>query len=339
MQKIIAIARNVENIHPETRHKNIQALALHLDSVFRHQFKISSDRSSLHRFFKFLNLRYYEAYLSTLYIVIKTAYLVNVVGQLFLMNRFLQTDDYNIYGIGVLSDLLNGRPWESSGNFPRVTLCDLLVRRLGNVHRYTVQCVLVINIFTEKIFILLWLWYSILSVVTLINLIYWAIISFVPRDRIRFVSRHLELADRIIPGFDKDDQIKEFTLEFIKMDGIFVLRMLNLHAGLIFTSDLVDALWELFDKTEDTQEVVEEREEVMETVEELEEMSSVGGTRDHALANRTRPSAPKDKKPLHRMHSVLIPLMVPKGARKGGKTTPTRTLSQRKPRRRFFKDF
>uniref|UniRef100_A0A915J2C2 Innexin n=1 Tax=Romanomermis culicivorax TaxID=13658 RepID=A0A915J2C2_ROMCU len=300
MQKIIGIARDVENIHPETRHRNIQALALHLDSVFRHQFKISTEHSALHRFFKCLNLRYYEAYLSVLYIIIKTSFLANVIGQkfyvvmsathlllynlsifrsagqLFLINRFLQTDDYNIYGFGVLSDLLSGRPWESSGNFPRVTLCDLLVRRLGNVHRYTVQCVLVINIFTEKIFILLWLWYSILIVITGVNLVYWTVITFTPRERIRFVSRHLELADRIIASADRDEQIREFTLDFIKMDGIFVLRMLNLHAGLMFTSDLVDALWELFDKSEENIEVAEQESASLCRLAENEELMPTG---------------------------------------------------------------
>lgn len=164
MQKIIAIAGSPENIHLEDRHRNVQKLALYLESIFIRQYKMSSKHSGLHKYMRCFNIRYYESFVSILYALVKVLYFVNSVGQLFFMNWFLQTDDYTFYGFGVVTDLLNGKPWENSGNFPRVTLCDLTIRRLANDHRYTVQCVLVLNIFTEKIFILLWLWFCVLVI-------------------------------------------------------------------------------------------------------------------------------------------------------------------------------
>jgi hypothetical protein len=47
------------------------------------------------------------------------------------MNWFLQTDHYTFYGWGVLWDLFSGKEWSESGNFPRVTYCDMDIRILG----------------------------------------------------------------------------------------------------------------------------------------------------------------------------------------------------------------
>ncbi|KHJ84655.1 Innexin [Oesophagostomum dentatum] len=44
-------------------------------------------------------------------------------GGVFILNSFLGTDNL-FYGFHILKDLLNGREWEVSGNFPRVTMCD-----------------------------------------------------------------------------------------------------------------------------------------------------------------------------------------------------------------------
>ncbi|KHJ84060.1 innexin-3 domain protein [Oesophagostomum dentatum] len=135
-----------------SRRANVNGLALHLSSVFKHRFRFGETSHPYHhRIFKFLNLRFYEAYLTFLYLGIKLLFLINVLTQMILLSRFLQTNSQGFYGYGILWDLVTGQGWSESPNFPVVTYCDMEIRILGNIQRHTVQCVLVINIFTEKV--------------------------------------------------------------------------------------------------------------------------------------------------------------------------------------------
>ncbi|KAE9554393.1 hypothetical protein FO519_002385 [Halicephalobus sp. NKZ332] len=246
LRDIVAFANDRSNIQPQSRMANIRGLADHLGSVFKHRFRMRTEHPLHHKMLKWLNIRYYEAYLTSLYLLIKFLFFTNVAVQMFMMNKFLQTDDYDVYGFGVLKDILRGRPWSESGNFPRVTYCDLDVRILGNVQRHTVQCVLVINIFTEKVFVLLWIWYTLLATCTLVSLTMWAS-SLIPLEqRKKFIARRLELADVNFKRKDFNQELLEFTRDYIKMDGVFVLNMLTIHAGLLICTEIVDQMWDNF---------------------------------------------------------------------------------------------
>ncbi|GMT07609.1 hypothetical protein PENTCL1PPCAC_29783, partial [Pristionchus entomophagus] len=240
---IMNFANDKTNVQPGARRSNIQGLAAHLSSIFKHRFTCSSKG-----FFSnhVLNLRFYEAFLTYLYIFIKFLFLGNVILQMFLLNKFLQTDAYGIYGYGVIADLLSGHAWTESANFPVVTYCDLQIRVLGNVQRHTIQCVLVINIFTEKIFILLWIWYTLLAVITFGSIMTWIFTSFPVEQRKKFIIRRLELADIDFKRRNYEAELEEFVRDYIKMDGIFVLRMLTIHSGALVCTEVVDVMWEQY---------------------------------------------------------------------------------------------
>lgn len=67
-------------------------------------------------------MRHVYLFTSLLFQATKIMYVGNILTNLILVNKFLETDEYSIYGLGVLRDLLFGRSWMESGNFPRVTL-------------------------------------------------------------------------------------------------------------------------------------------------------------------------------------------------------------------------
>ncbi len=66
-------------------------------------------------------------YVTTLYLFVKCLFVVNLIGQFFGLNYFLGTQ-YTFWGFNVVYDIFHGRPWQESGHFPRVTLCDFEVQ-------------------------------------------------------------------------------------------------------------------------------------------------------------------------------------------------------------------
>ena len=61
----------------------------------------------------------------------KLLYIANVIGQLFILNSVLKTT-YNIFGFEFMDNIqTEDGYWVNSPIFPRVTMCDFRVRRLG----------------------------------------------------------------------------------------------------------------------------------------------------------------------------------------------------------------
>ncbi|PIO56785.1 innexin-3 domain protein [Teladorsagia circumcincta] len=104
------------------------------------------------------------SYITIVYVIVKFLYALNAIFQFIFLKNVLGVKSYT-WGLDVSLDLWNGREWPETGNFPRITMCDYDVRVLGNLHRHTVQCVLMINMFNEKIFVALWYWLCIMLIV------------------------------------------------------------------------------------------------------------------------------------------------------------------------------
>ncbi|KAJ1362647.1 hypothetical protein KIN20_022273, partial [Parelaphostrongylus tenuis] len=219
---VIQLACQEQNVDPLVRNKTIEILARHIDDALMYQRERGATKKNIYIFAVIRIGKFYGAYVATVYVFIKALHLCNVILQFLMLNSFLETTDYPLFGAHVLYDLLLGREWRDSGKFPRVTLCDFEIRVLGNVHRHTVQCVLVVNMLTEKIFIFLWIWLSVLGIITFLNLLFWMFALASSHCRQNFVSKHLDM---------ESDQIVRFTDRFLRPDGVFLLQMIASHAG------------------------------------------------------------------------------------------------------------
>ncbi|VDM46884.1 unnamed protein product [Toxocara canis] len=246
INEIVKLSADPNNIKPEIKKANIKSLTVHLQGALRFHRRLQKKQIRPHHILRLLNIPYTASFVTSMYILTKLMYLCNVCVQLLIMNRFLETDHYSWYGLGAVLDLLNGTTWEQSGVFPRVSLCDFEVRVMGNIQEHTIQCVLVINIFNEKIFVFLWFWYMALAILTAGSFLYWLFISIVPFPNRRFINRHLEMSEMPFDPSESRKDVKRFINSYLKSDGVFVIRMLTLHAGVIFGTDLVLSLWKSY---------------------------------------------------------------------------------------------
>ncbi|CAD5215400.1 unnamed protein product [Bursaphelenchus okinawaensis] len=241
VQSLVNMACESRVLDYESRQRALQTIATNVQECLHIKNQLGTKKLKLLNIF--ICTRSSGAAVTTLYIATKALYTINVFAQIMLLNTFLGARD-KFYGIEVLGDILNGREWSESGHFPRVTLCDFEVKVLGNVHRHTVQCVLMINMFNEKIFLFLWCWYIILGTATFCSLLYWIYISYTPSRQLNFVGKYLTG----IEGYKMVDSqsLRRFVHHFLHQDGVFLLRMVATHAGELSCYELAKKLWTNF---------------------------------------------------------------------------------------------
>ena len=189
------------------------------------------------------------SYLTVLYMVVKLVYLGNIVGQSFLLNVFLGTN-YHLYGVEVIRKMTSGQDWTTSDRFPRVTLCDVEIRRVGNVHRHTVQCTLPMNLLNEIFFIFLWFWFVFVGLVTIGSLIIWLINSISVKRQTKLVRGHLYAVGKLrsTTMADNKKKLEEFVTGYLRRDGCFILRMVSKNASDVIAAELTSGLWDHFNK-------------------------------------------------------------------------------------------
>jgi len=231
------------------------------DAAEQRNSNVTMIRNQIHRFlytrqdtekeFKFAVVRKkglvgrrFGTYLIILYIFTKFLYLVNVVGQLIILNKILSIQ-FGLYGYEVLTWMIRDYDWTTSPQvaFPRVTMCDFTIRRLGNLHPYTVQCTLPINLYNEKIYMFLWFWMVFVAVCTSFSLIVWFIRAVVTKDRVIYIKNHLKMMEKLESPSD-EKKAEEFTKEYLRPDGIFLLRLIGHNTNTLTVTEIICALWD-----------------------------------------------------------------------------------------------
>jgi hypothetical protein len=246
LDKIVTLAAETAYVAPDERDRTIKHIVRYMDRWIESAREYRSGcfiriRQQISKYCCLVWGKRYGNYLVTIYMFIKLLYLTNAIGQLFILNEFLGTN-YNVYGFEVMEHLARGIDWTESPRFPRVTHCFFEIRQMQNVHQYTVQCVLPINLFNEKIFIFIWFWLVFVSTLSAANFLIWVYNMIFRQHRLRYLKKFLRINDCYKSELDKKMAVK-FAEQYLRQDGIFVLRLVGKNANDVLVSELIMQLW------------------------------------------------------------------------------------------------
>ncbi|CAD5126051.1 unnamed protein product [Dimorphilus gyrociliatus] len=207
-----------------------------------HRYLIS--RSKNRKVF-FICSRRYGCYLLVLYLFSKLLYLTNVTIQFLSLSYILGTS-YGIYGIRAIYEF-RSLTTPSNPTFPRVTMCDFRTRRLGNVHRYTVQCCLPINMYNEKVYVFLWFWFLFVALLTTLNLLLWIVRSLWYGGKVNYIFNHLSKDDReSLENTGNSKRLQKFVTRYLRSDGVFLIRLINHNMSKRTTDEITSMLFNLW---------------------------------------------------------------------------------------------
>lgn len=238
-----------KSVYGETKEKTIRYMVAHVDGYLltkRNYSKGACSRIShiLSRFCCMCAGRLSGNYLTCTYLMCKVLYIANSLGQLFMLDAFLRIDSgYTLFGLQVLTRALQGINGTISEPFPRVTLCDFQIRQQTNVHRYTVQCVLPINLFNEKIFIFIWFWLLIITFINTCTLIHWLTKALYLPRQVSYIKKQLRVADLRQDNKRDTKAAKRFTEHYLRRDGLLIVRLVSKNAGDLVAVELLHGLW------------------------------------------------------------------------------------------------
>ncbi|CAF4182933.1 unnamed protein product [Rotaria socialis] len=195
----------------------------------------------------------------TAYLAIKVLYIINSITQFFLLNTFLAFN-FTSFGPEGINKLLTEGDWFESPRFPRVTMCDFMVRRLGsNQHWYSVQCNLPINMFNEKIFLAIWLWLIILTILNFLSIFPW-IVFLSKQQRSSMIHRYLQTNSKFMEETkdllslqsastyrttDSWYKTNQF-IDYLQVDGFLIFYIIAINTDDVTASEIIGFLYGSF---------------------------------------------------------------------------------------------
>ncbi|XP_023341925.1 innexin inx2 [Eurytemora carolleeae] len=117
-----------------------------------------------------------------IFFVCEVLNLLNVCLNLLLVDVFLQGRFKN-YGSDAIKAYLRGEDDPMGDAFPKASKCKFeRYASGGDLVNHESLCILSLNIVNDKVYLVMWLWFHFLVVITSLNLIYRALVLLIPMD-------------------------------------------------------------------------------------------------------------------------------------------------------------
>ncbi|XP_050443660.1 innexin shaking-B [Adelges cooleyi] len=169
------------------------------------------------------NLRYHNWWTYRYYLCELLA-LLNVVGQMFMMNRFFD-GAFLTFGVDVIRFLDSDQEDRIDPMiyiFPRMTKCIFHKFGVsGEVETHDAICILPLNAVNEKIYVFLWFWFLILGALSAAVIVYRFIIIVSPRMRVYvFCIRFRLIKRQAIGNIVRRSKLGDWMLLYVLGDNI-----------------------------------------------------------------------------------------------------------------------
>jgi len=171
--------------------------------------------------------------------------LVNVVGQIYFMDFFLG-GEFTRYGTDVLA--MTELPPEERDDpmarvFPKMTKCTFhKFGPSGTVEKFDGLCVLPLNIINEKIYVFLWFWFIILSIVSVIQVLYRMVTLFALPMREMLLRSRCRLV--------KDKYVVEGVCRRLGIGDWFLLYQLGKSIDPLIYKEFMESLFSNLEKNQ-----------------------------------------------------------------------------------------
>ncbi len=171
-------------------------------------------------------------YLTFSYFFVKFLYFLVAFVQLILLNYWL-SDAHHTNKLSVYDFLFGAHNWKLSERFPRMTLCKFDVYILTDVQTHWLQCTLPVNIYIEKIYIIIWGWL-------------WILMGLIAYSFVRQLISLSRARRYLLSEFDQEEESKQDLGSFgdyLKQDGLLVLKLIKSNTNKYYATNILNNLF------------------------------------------------------------------------------------------------